>query len=507
MCGIVGVISRTPVNQLIYDALLLLQHRGQDAAGIVTMQGTQCFMHKARGMVKDVFRTRNMRALPGPVGLGQVRYPTAGNAFNEEEAQPFYVNAPYGIVLVHNGNLTNAHALKQELFDIDRRHINTGSDTEVLINVLAHEMELAGRDVPLTPALIFRAVRAVHKRIRGSYAVIALIAGYGLLAFRDPYGIRPLVYGVAQGADGPEVMVASETVALEGTGHQTVRDVAPGEAIFITLDGQVHAQQCAESPMLHPCMFEYVYLARPDSVIDGISVYQARLNLGETLAQRVINQMPPSEIDVVIPIPESSRPSAMQLAQKIGKPYREGFVKNRYVGRTFIMPGQGVRKKSVRQKLNAIGMEFKGRNVLLVDDSIVRGTTSKEIVQMAREAGARKVYMASAAPPVRYPNVYGIDMPTSEELIAHNRTQEEIRQFIGADALIYQDVDAMKRVVGALNPAIAGFEASCFDGHYITGDVSLADFAAIEAQRTAARKDDEDGADRSRLTLQSRAET
>ncbi|HOB94010.1 MAG TPA: amidophosphoribosyltransferase [Aquabacterium sp.] len=507
MCGIVGVISRTPVNQLIYDALLLLQHRGQDAAGIVTMQGTQCFMHKARGMVKDVFRTRNMRALPGPVGLGQVRYPTAGNAFNEEEAQPFYVNAPYGIVLVHNGNLTNAHALKQELFDIDRRHINTGSDTEVLINVLAHEMELAGRDVPLTPDLIFRAVRAVHKRIRGSYAVIALIAGYGLLAFRDPYGIRPLVYGVAEGANGPEVVVASETVALEGTGHQPVRDVAPGEAIFITLDGQVHARQCAESPVLHPCMFEYVYLARPDSVIDGISVYQARLNLGETLAQRVINQMPPSEIDVVIPIPESSRPSAMQLAQKIGKPYREGFVKNRYVGRTFIMPGQGVRKKSVRQKLNAIGMEFKGRNVLLVDDSIVRGTTSKEIVQMAREAGARKVYMASAAPPVRYPNVYGIDMPTSEELIAHNRTQEEIRQFIGADALIYQDVDAMKRVVGALNPAIAGFEASCFDGHYITGDVSVADFAAIEAQRTAARKDDEDGADRTRLTLQSRAET
>jgi amidophosphoribosyltransferase len=510
MCGIVGVISKAPVNQLIYDALLLLQHRGQDAAGIVTMQGTQCFMHKARGMVKDVFRTRNMRALPGPVGLGQVRYPTAGNAFNEEEAQPFYVNAPYGIVLVHNGNLTNAHALKKELFDVDRRHINTGSDTEVLINVLAHEMELAGRDVPLTPELVFRAVRAVHKRIRGSYAVIALIAGYGLLAFRDPYGIRPLVYGVADlpasEGGGQEVMLASETVALEGTGHTTVRDVAPGEALFIDMAGTVHAQQCADKPMLHPCMFEYVYLARPDSVIDGISVYQARLNLGETLAQRVINTMPPSDIDVVIPIPESSRPSAMQLAQKIGKPYREGFVKNRYVGRTFIMPGQQARKKSVRQKLNAIGVEFKGRNVLLVDDSIVRGTTSKEIVQMAREAGARKVYLASAAPPVRYPNVYGIDMPTSEELVAHNRSQEEIRQFIGADALIYQDVDAMKRVVGALNPAIAGFEASCFDGEYITGDVSLADFAAIEAQRTEARKDDDDSNDRTRLTLQSRAE-
>jgi amidophosphoribosyltransferase len=506
MCGIVGVISRTPVNQLIYDSLLLLQHRGQDAAGIVTMQGRQCYMHKARGMVKDVFRTRNMRALPGSVGLGQVRYPTAGNAFNEEEAQPFYVNAPYGIVLVHNGNLTNAHALKQELFEIDRRHINTGSDTEVLINVLAHEMELAGRDVPLTPELVFRAVKAVHRRIRGSYAVIALIAGYGLLAFRDPFGIRPLVLGEADvplaDGGGREVIVASETVALEGTGHRVLRDVAPGEAVFIDLDGQIHAQQCAQSPSLNPCIFEFVYLARPDSVIDGISVYQARLNLGETLAQRVINTMPPSDIDVVIPIPESSRPSAMQLAQKIGKPYREGFVKNRYVGRTFIMPGQSVRKKSVRQKLNAIAQEFRGRNVLLVDDSIVRGTTSKEIVQMAREAGARRVYMASAAPPVRYPNVYGIDMPTREELIAHGRTQEEIRAFIGADALIYQDVDAMKRVVRQLNPAIAGFEASCFDGTYITGDVSVADFEAIEHQRTQARQDDEEGDARTRLTLQ-----
>lgn len=505
MCGIVGVISKQPVNQLIYDALLLLQHRGQDAAGIVTMQGTKCFMHKARGMVKDVFRTRNMRALPGTVGLGQVRYPTAGNAYSEEEAQPFYVNAPFGIVLVHNGNLTNAHALKDELFDIDRRHINTESDTEVLINVLAHELERAGRDLPLTPELIFKAVAAVHKRIKGSYAVVALIAGYGLLAFRDPFGIRPLCYGTLETQDGAEVMVASESVALEGTGHHFARDVAPGEAIFIDLDGQVHAQQCAESPTLNPCMFEFVYLARPDSVMDGISVYHARLNMGETLAQRVISTMPPSQIDVVIPIPESSRPSAMQLAQKIGKPYREGFVKNRYVGRTFIMPGQSVRKKSVRQKLNAIGMEFKGRNVLLVDDSIVRGTTSKEIVQMAREAGANKVYMASAAPPVRFPNVYGIDMPTKEELIAHNRSVEEIRQFIGADALIYQDVDAMKRVVGALNKNLAGFEASCFDGHYITGDVSAADFDAMKAQR-ASQPDEEDGPERGRLALQSRGE-
>ncbi|MEO8807305.1 MAG: amidophosphoribosyltransferase, partial [Burkholderiaceae bacterium] len=352
MCGIVGVISKAPVNQLIYDALLLLQHRGQDAAGIVTMQGTKCFMHKARGMVRDVFRTRNMRGLPGAVGLGQVRYPTAGNAYSEEEAQPFYVNAPFGIVLVHNGNLTNAQALKQELIDIDRRHINTTSDTEVLINVVAHELALAARGRPLSPDEVFTAVSAVHKRIRGSYAVVALIAGHGLLAFRDPFGIRPLCFGEGTGPDGGgEVMVASESVAIEGTGHKVTRDVAPGEALFIDLQGRVHARQCAENPSLNPCMFEYVYLARPDSIMDGISVYQARLNMGETLAQRLISTIPPNEIDVVIPIPESSRPSAMQLAQRIGKPYREGFVKNRYVGRTFIMPGQGVRKKSVRQKL------------------------------------------------------------------------------------------------------------------------------------------------------------
>ena len=503
MCGIVGAISRSPVNQLLYDALLLLQHRGQDAAGIVTMQGTKCFMHKARGMVRDVFRTRNMRALPGNVGLGQVRYPTAGNAWSEEEAQPFYVNAPFGIVLVHNGNLTNTAALKSELFRIDRRHINTESDTEVLINILAHEIEVAVRDLPLTPQAVFGAVSAVHKRLKGSYAVVALIAGHGLLAFRDPFGIRPLAFGELQTDEGVEYMVASESVAIEGTGRHVVRDLAPGEAIFIDIDGRLHAQQCAEHPTLNPCMFEYVYLARPDSVLDGISVYQARLNLGETLAQRVISTIPPSDIDVVIPIPESSRPSAMQLAQKLGKPYREGFVKNRYVGRTFIMPGQAVRKKSVRQKLNAIGVEFKGRNVLLVDDSIVRGTTSKEIVQMAREAGAKKVYMASAAPPVRYPNVYGIDMPTREDLIAADRSIEQIREYIGADALIYQDVDAMKRVVLALNPKLDGFEASCFDGRYITGDVSEADFAAIEAQRSGARNDDEDSAgERTRLALQ-----
>jgi amidophosphoribosyltransferase len=348
-------------------------------------------------------------------------------------------------------------------------------------------------------------VRAVHRRIKGSYAVVALIAGYGLLAFRDPFGIRPLVFGESETADGREVMVASESVAIEGTGHRVLRDVAPGEAVFVDLDGRIHAQQCADSPSLHPCLFEYVYLARPDSVMDGVSVYQARLNMGETLAQRVISTMPPSEIDVVIPIPESSRPSAMQLAQKIGKPYREGFVKNRYVGRTFIMPGQGMRKKSVRQKLNAIASEFKGRNVLLVDDSIVRGTTSKEIVQMAREAGAARVYMASAAPPVRWPNVYGIDMPTKGELIAHDRSIEEIRAFIGADALIYQDIVAMKRVVAALNPKLDGFEASCFDGDYITGDISTADFDAIATQR-ALQSEEEDAGERSRLALQGATE-
>ena len=417
MCGIVGVLSRAPVNQLIYDALLLLQHRGQDAAGIVTQTGRKFYMHKAKGMVRDVFRTRDMRALPGSAGLGQVRYPTAGNAESEEEAQPFYVNAPFGLVMAHNGNLTNAHALKAELFNTDHRHINTESDSEVLLNVLAHELENATRGIELKPADVFAAVRRMHKRLKGSYAVVTLIAGHGLVAFRDPFGIRPLCYGQGDGT----VMVASESVALEGTGHRFVRDIDPGEAIFIDANGTVHAEQCADSPKRFPCLFEYVYLARPDSQIDGVSVYQARLNMGETLAQRVISMVPPDLIDAVIPIPESSRPSAMQLAHMLGKPYREGFVKNRYVGRTFIMPGQAVRKRSVRQKLNVIGSEFKGRNVLLVDDSIVRGTTSREIVQMAREAGARKVYLASAAPPVRYPNVYGIDMPSSEELVAFGR--------------------------------------------------------------------------------------
>lgn len=504
MCGIVGALSpNQPVNQLLYDALLLLQHRGQDAAGIVTMDGTKCFMHKAKGMVRDVFRTRNMRGLPGQVGLGQVRYPTAGNAHSEEEAQPFYVNAPFGLVLVHNGNLTNTEQLRKQLFDVDRRHINTDSDTEVLINVVAHELEQSARELPLSPEAVFKAVQRVHQRVRGSYAVICLIAGHGLLAFRDPYGIRPLCVGRA--AEG-EWMVASESVALEGTGHRFDRDVQPGEALFIDTAGILHSQQCAEHPSLQPCLFEFVYLARPDSVLDGISVYQARLNMGETLAQRVLSTIPPQEIDVVIPIPESSRPSAMQLAHRIGRPYREGFVKNRYVGRTFIMPGQAVRKKSVRQKLNAIAQEFKGRRVLLVDDSIVRGTTSKEIVQMAREAGAVKVYMASAAPPVKFPNVYGIDMPTREELIASSRSTEEIRAYIGADALIYQDLDAMKRVVAALQSRLDGFEASCFDGRYITGDIGDAQIAALQAQRPKS-SDEEGGAAAGRLALQAQTDT
>ena len=501
MCGIVGVVSDAPVNQLIYDALLLLQHRGQDAAGIVTQQERKFYMHKAKGLVRDVFRTRNMRALPGNCGLGQVRYPTAGNAYSEDEAQPFYVNAPFGIVLVHNGNLTNAQALKTELFNTDHRHINTESDSEVLLNVLAHEVERTTRGLPLQPADVFAAVRNVHRRVRGSYAVIALIAGHGVLAFRDPYGIRPLCMGRGPGT----TVIASESVALEGTSHEFVRDIAPGEAVFIDLQGKVHHEQCAERTVLMPCIFEFVYLARPDSTIDGISVYQARLNLGETLAKRVVSTVPPNEIDVVIPIPESSRPSAAQLAQLLGLPYREGFVKNRYVGRTFIMPGHAVRKKSVRQKLNVIASEFKGRNVLLVDDSIVRGTTSREIVQMARDAGARKVYLASAAPPVRHPNVYGIDMPTSSVLVAHNRTVAEIQKIIGCDALIYQEVDGMKRAIGALNPRLDGFDASCFDGFYVTGDITSDDIARMGASRVVT---DENNAeeDTSRLALPNHAE-
>jgi amidophosphoribosyltransferase len=479
MCGIFGVVSDSPVNQTIYSGLLLLQHRGQDAAGIVTQHDGKFYTHKAKGMVGDVFRTRNMRSLLGNSGIGQVRYPTAGDAYSDDEAQPFYVNAPFGIVLAHNGNLTNSSALKKELVSNDHRHINTESDSEVLLNILAHEIHVSSRGQSLTVAHIFDAIKQVHRRVRGSYSVVAMIAGHGLLAFRDPFGIRPLCFGRAEGG----VAVASESAALDGCGYVLERDVAPGEAVFIDLQGNITATQCADTTHLTPCIFEFVYLARPDSIIDGISVYQARLNLGEALAKRVASTVPPDAIDVVIPIPESSRPSAAQLAQLLGIPYREGFVKNRYVGRTFIMPGQAVRKKSVRQKLSVISSEFKGLRVLLVDDSIVRGTTSREIVQMAREAGATKVYMASAAAPVYFPNVYGIAMPTSNELVAFARTLEEVRVSIGCDVLIYQDLNAMKAAVGKSDTNVTGFEASCFDGCYITGDVTLDEIEMLHAAR------------------------
>ena len=472
MCGILGLVGQAPANQLLYDGLLLLQHRGQDAAGIGTSSGRTFAVHKGSGLVRDVFRTRNMRALPGCTGIGHVRYPTAGSAVSLEEAQPFYVNAPFGITLAHNGNLTNTEALKQELFQRDRRHINTDSDSEVLLNVLAHELDKRARGVTLDPDTIFEAVAALHGRARGAYACVAEIAGYGLLAFRDPLGIRPLCYGVAEAENGrTEYLVASESVALEGLGFRLVRDLAPGEAIFIDRDGGFHSRAYDKAGPLSTCIFEYVYFARPDSVIDGASVYDVRLRLGEKLAATVEQQLRLQDIDVVIPIPETSRPSAMQLASRLGLAYREGFIKNRYVGRTFIMPGQAVRQKSVRQKLNAMSIEFKGKNVLLVDDSIVRGTTSREIVQMAREAGANKVFFASAAPPVRYPNVYGIDMPTREELIAHNRTAAEIAREINADACVFQDLAGLEAIIRRLNPKIEGLDSSCFNGEYITGDI------------------------------------
>jgi amidophosphoribosyltransferase len=482
MCGIVGVVSQNPVNQLLYDALLLLQHRGQDAAGIATNQGNKFYMHKANGLVRDVFRTRNMRSLLGNMGIGQCRYPTAGSS-SEEEAQPFYVNAPFGITLAHNGNLTNWEQLKIEMFRNDRRHINTNSDSEVLLNVLAHEIQQATLGYSLDPAALFKAVTSVHRRVRGSYAVVAQIAGVGLLAFRDPYGIRPLCLGVNETDAGTEYLVASESVALEGLGFRFVRDVIPGEAIFIDVDGNLTSQQCADNPVLNPCAFEFVYLARPDSIIDGASVYHARLKMGEYLADKIKREFSTGDIDVVMPIPDSARPSTIELALKLNLDYREGFIKNRYIGRTFLMPGQAIRRKSVRQKLNAIGSEFKGKSVLLVDDSIVRGTTSREIVQMARDAGARRVIFASAAPPVKFPNVYGIDMPTRSELIAYGRTDEEVCREITADALIYQDLDALKRSISDTNPLIREFEASCFDGKYVTGDISRDYLDRIEFAR------------------------
>ncbi|QWD91549.1 amidophosphoribosyltransferase [Polynucleobacter sp. MWH-Braz-FAM2G] len=491
MCGVVGTISHTPVNQLLYDALLLLQHRGQDAAGIATMNGNSFTMHKANGLVRDVFRTRNMRSLVGNAGIGQVRYPTAGSASSEEEAQPFYVSAPYGIILAHNGNLTNAPSLRVEMAYRDRRHINTSSDTEVLLNVLADELQKETNSAALDEGAMFNAVTGVAGRVKGSYAVVSLIAGYGLLAFRDPFGIRPLCIGRIDTPQGPEWMIASESVALEGLGFTFVRDVHPGEAIYIDLDGNFYSRQCVPNAVLTPCIFEYVYMARPDSTIDGVTVYNVRMRMGDYLAEKIRKETNVAEIDVVMPIPDSSRPAAMQVAKNLGVDYREGFFKNRYIGRTFIMPGQAVRKKSVRQKLNAMRIEFKDKTVLIVDDSIVRGTTSFEIVQMARESGAKKVIFASAAPPVRFPNVYGIDMPTRSELVAYGRTDEEINKMIGADQLIYQSVEDMKQAVRDINPDIQNFEASCFDGNYITGDITESYLDALEASRnTSAAKAD-----------------
>ncbi len=487
MCGILGVVSQIPANQLLYDGLQVLQHRGQDAAGIATLDGHTFHLHKDNGLVRDVFRTRNMRALKGNAGIAHVRYPTAGSAVDHNEAQPFYVNSPFGIVLGHNGNLTNTAQLQKELFLDDLRHVNTNSDSEVLLNVLAHELQVECKQLRLDNKAIFAAVSGVHRRCRGAYAVVSMIAGYGLLAFRDPFGIRPLVIGSNQTEHGVEYLVASESVALDTLGFKFMRDVAPGEAVFIDFKGNFHSQQCAANPVLNPCIFEYVYLARPDSLIDGISVYETRLNMGEYLADKIARVWPDHDIDVVIPIPDSSRPSALQLANRLGIAFREGFVKNRYIGRTFIMPGQAMRKKSVRQKLNAISVEFKGKNVLLVDDSIVRGTTSREIVQMARDAGARKVYFASAAPPVKYPNVYGIDMPSRHELIATGRTDEEICAEISADRIIYQDLADLKAAVHKSNPAITRFDCSCFDGEYITGDITVEYLNRIEAARGAGK--------------------
>jgi amidophosphoribosyltransferase len=501
MCGILGVVARSPANQLLYDGLLLLQHRGQDAAGIVTSERNSFHMHKAPGMVRDVFRTRNMRSLPGNMGIAHCRYPTAGSAFSSAEAQPFYVNSPFGIVLGHNGNLTNAQQLKEEMFRTDLRHINTGSDSEVLVNVLAHELEKASVKLRLEPQTIFTAVAHVHRRLRGAYAVVAMIAGYGVLAFRDPYGIRPAVIGYNETPHGTEYMVASESVAVDANGFRVLRDVLPGEAVFIDEDGNFYSEQCAPKSSLNPCIFEYVCLARPDSLIDGASVYETRLNMGEKLAHKIRREYRHLQVDVVIPIPDSSRPSALQLAAGLGVPYREGFVKNRYIGRTFIMPGQAVRARSVRQKLNPMSMEFAGKNVLLVDDSIVRGTTSREIVQMARDSGARKVFFASAAPPVRFPNVYGIDMPTRAELIAAHRSEEEVAREIGADALVYQDLDDLKDAVRRANPRLTSFETSCFDGIYITGDITSDYLRSIEIQRDARRDSSDEDAPQLDLNL------
>ena len=495
MCGIIGIFARSPVNQALYDGLTVLQHRGQDAAGIVTCNENRLYMRKDNGLVRDVFHTRHMLRLHGTMGIGHVRYPTAG-CFSSAEAQPFYVNSPFGITLGHNGNLTNAAELKRSLFVEDRRHINTDSDSEILLNVFAHELEATGK-LKIGSNDIFTAVSGVHRRCQGAYAVVGMITGHGLFAFRDPHGIRPVAIGRRQSSEGTEYIFASESVAIDALGYEFVRDVAPGEAVFIDMEGAMHARQCADNPELTPCIFEHVYFARPDSLMDGISVYKARLRMGDYLAKKIMREFPDHDIDVVLPIPDTSRTSALQLSYTLGVKYSEGFIKNRYIGRTFIMPGQTQRKKSVRQKLNAIELEFRKKNVLLVDDSIVRGTTSQQIIQMARDAGARKVYFASAAPPVRYPNVYGIDMPAANELIGHGRDEQQIAEAIGADRLFYQDLDDLVAAVKKKAKGIKRFDTSVFNGEYVTGDVSqdylqrIEDLRKDSARRGNTEKDNE----------------
>ncbi|MDB4837599.1 amidophosphoribosyltransferase [Marinomonas sp.] len=487
MCGIVGVVGTSVVNQAIFDALTLLQHRGQDAAGMVTSHNGRLHLRKDNGPVSEVFRTRHMKKLHGNIGIGHVRYPTAGTS-SSAEAQPFYVNSPYGISLAHNGNLTNTEILKREVFEADLRHINTTSDSEVLVNVVAHELHEESKLVP-TPEDIFNALERVYKRIEGGYAVVALITGYGILAFRDPDGIRPLIYGSRMTEAGVEYMVASESVALDAAGFKVERDIQPGEAIFVDLNHQVHFRQCTPKKAPRPCLFEYVYFARPDTVIDNISVYKARINMGDRLAAKIQREWKDHDIDVVIPIPDTSRTAALQIAQTLNIPFREGLVKNRYIGRTFIMPGQEVRRKSVRQKLNPVPFEFKDKTVLLVDDSIVRGTTSKEIIEMAREAGAKKVYIASAAPEVRYPNVYGIDMPAAKELIAYNRNVDEICELIEADKLIFQDLsDLIDACIDEKHSEVREFDTSVFDAKYITGNIDAKYLLNIENARNDSNK-------------------
>jgi amidophosphoribosyltransferase len=486
MCGIVGIVGKKPVAQSLYDALTVMQHRGQDAAGVVTWGEDGMNMRKSNGLVRDVFRTRHMMRLTGNVGMGHIRYPTAGGA-QRSEAQPFYVNSPYGICLAHNGNLVNYQKLADLLTKEDRRHLSTTSDSEVLLNVFAHELQTRANGRP-TPDQIFDTVAAVHQRCSGGYAVVAMIIGYGIVAFRDPNAIRPIIVGRRETHDGPEYMVASESVALDLLQFERLRDIRPGETILIENDGTMHSREYDGAASYSPCIFEYVYFARPDSIIDNISVYKSRLRMGAQLAGQIVREWPDHDIDVVIPIPDTSRTAAVPVAYHLGVKYREGFIKNRYIGRTFIMPGQAERVQSVRHKLNAIDLEFKGKNVLLVDDSIVRGTTSRQIIRMAREAGARKVYFASAAPPVRYPNVYGIDMPAVSELIAHGRSVEKVEELIGADRLIYQDLDGLIRSVRHGNSDITQFDTSCFSGEYVTGDVSDAYLRALEEQRSDSAK-------------------